>query len=334
MHGLWQDVLELPGSLQTTLDRSDGFADVAAELRRPAVDRVVATGNGAAFYVALGLGLASLETAAGPPVAAVPAGLIAAGRFAWRPGDLLLAVSSSGELRDLVDPILADRLPVPYVTITSSPESTIARGARARALVHVLEQRAVTHTQAYCGNVAAALAVWAAATDDAALAAAVAGAPEAIARRLDALAPAGADAVAGLPTAAIAFGAGAGWAAALETALLLKEVSCVPAEGQEAREGATSGMMGLRAGCLAVGIRTGSPLDAEAELQCAERGATVVAIDGGREPRLAQIASFPESVALAIALAERAGLDVDDPDWTAAYYRTARTNDDVAPAAD
>ena len=74
----------------------------------------------------------------------------------------------------------------------------------------------------------------------------LAGAPEAAARAVAeaeawgaeperALAPA-------LPPAAIVVGGGPAWAAALELALMLKEISRIPAEGVETREGATSAM--------------------------------------------------------------------------------------------
>ena len=79
------------------------------------------------------------------------------------------------------------------------------------------------------------------------------------------------------PPVAIAFGSGPGWASALESALLLKEVAGVPAEGVETREGATSAMMALRPGYLALSLPTGpDPLIDEAEAICGGRGATVV----------------------------------------------------------
>lgn len=330
---LWADVLEVPESLQTTLDRSEGFAAVAEQLRNPEVRRVVATGNGAAYYVAHALWLASLQATAGPPVIAVPAGVIASGEFAWRPGDLPLVVSSSGELRDLVELIRQGLLDVPYVAVSSMPDSTIATHAAAAAIVHVRSQRAVTHTQAYCGNLAATLAIWAAATADKSLRGAVAAVPEVTAQAIEAADPTSALPADADPAAGIAFGAGPGWSAALEAALLLKELGRLPCEGQEAREGATSGMTGLGDDCLAVSIRTGSPLQLETEQQCAERGALVVPIDAGDDGRLAAITGFPGSVALAIAVAERKGLDVDEPAWTAAYYKTARTAADSTRSA-
>jgi glucosamine 6-phosphate synthetase-like amidotransferase/phosphosugar isomerase protein len=52
----------------------------------------------------------------------------------------------------------------------------------------------------------------------------------------------------GTPTAAIAYGTGPAWAAALETALLVKEVARIPCEGVETREGVTAAMTGLSTG--------------------------------------------------------------------------------------
>jgi hypothetical protein len=80
---------------------------VAAAAALPGSDRVsraVATGNGAADHVAHALWLASLDSrGAGLPIVAVPCGLAARPAFRWRPGDALLAVSSSGEFRKVVE---------------------------------------------------------------------------------------------------------------------------------------------------------------------------------------------------------------------------------------
>lgn len=71
--GLWADVREVPDALAATLATADGVADAAALLRDDGVQRVVAVGNGAAYYVAHALWLASLEgSAAGPALVAVP----------------------------------------------------------------------------------------------------------------------------------------------------------------------------------------------------------------------------------------------------------------------
>jgi fructoselysine-6-P-deglycase FrlB-like protein len=336
--GIWRDLCETPAAIQETLDRADGFDETAALIRRDGVRRIVATGNGAAYYVAHALWLSSLACERpGPPVVAVPGGLMAKGRFHWRPGDLLLAISSSGEFRDVVEAVELGA-PRPYVAITAQPESTIGAGADSRVLISVPNQRAVTHTQVFCAGLVGALAVWARAVADLQLADAVSRAAEVCER---ALAAAGAwtqaDALGALarPAAAIAFGSGQAWTAALETALLLREVARVPAEGAETREGGTSSMFGLSRGHLAVSVGPhADPLVLEAEAHCRGAGATVVNVpeDGEAPPQLGAIASFPGSVVLSAELGLRAGLDVDEPAWVPAYYETARAATPGEPA--
>jgi glucosamine 6-phosphate synthetase-like amidotransferase/phosphosugar isomerase protein len=324
--GLWRDVTELPSSLATTLE-DRGRGNVSALLGAEDVRRVVASGNGAAYYVAVALWLASLEGAPGPEVVAVPSGLLARGAFAWRPGDVLLAVSSSGEFRDLVEAIDAG-VPTPYAAVTANAESTLGSRAGARALVSVPNQRAVTHTQAFCGAVVAALAVWAEVTRDSALEAALGRVPGELERSI-ARARTWVDerSIVEAETA-IVFGSGPAWAGALEAALLLKEVAGIPTEGVETREGATSAMMSLRQGALAVSLPTVAedPLLAEAEEICAGQGATVLRAPtlAAADRRLAAVSTFPAAAALAGRLGIERGLDVDLPAWTEAYYRVAR----------
>lgn len=321
---LWQETRAIPEALAATV--GSPVSDVAALLGAPSTRRVVATGNGAAYYAAVALWLAALESAAGPEVVAVPAGLLARGAFRWRAGDVLLAFSTSGEMRDVIEALDAGA-PLPFAAITASPDSTIGRRAGALARVTVASQDAVTHTQGLCGNVAAALAAWAELTGDAPLADAVRDAPESVARA-GTQAEDWADQLPALdPAAAVVFGTRTAWAAALEGALLLKEVAGAPAEGVETREGATSAMYALGPGHLVVSLRGGDdPLAAEAEAICAARGATVVQAPGRAlaDPRLALLTTFPALVALAARIGVERGLDVDSPAWIDAYYAVAR----------
>jgi fructoselysine-6-P-deglycase FrlB-like protein len=324
--GLWQDTCELPETLARTLAARDGVAETASLLGGRAVHRIVASGNGAAYYVALALWLASLESSGGHEFVAVPSGLLARGGFRWRPGDAFLAVSSSGEFRDLVEAVEGGA-PAPYAALTANAVSTLGGRAGARVLVTVSNQRAVTHTQAFCGAVLAGLALWAEITSDSSLRDALESAPGAVAA---ALAPAqrwAEEAEAVAASAAIAFGSGPAWAAALEAALLLKEVAGVPAEGVETREGATSAMMALQPGQLALSLPTApDPLLDEAEDACRGRGAVVLRppIDTEADRRLAAITTFPAAVALSARIGLDRGLDVDRPAWTDEYYRVAR----------
>jgi fructoselysine-6-P-deglycase FrlB-like protein len=330
--GLWADVRELPGALDATLQAADGVAQAAELLRAGAVERVVATGNGAAYYVAHALWLASLESAAaGPPIVAVPCGIAVRDRFRWQPGDAVLAVSSSGEFRDVVE--IAQRAGGrPCVAITARADSSLATAASATVLQRVASQRAVTHTQAVAGAYASGLALWAALTDDAELTAVLSSASDAAARAVaeaeewarEALPAPGAP----TPAAAVVVGGGTAWAAALELALMLKEISRIPAEGVETREGATSAMFGRDRGHLMVSLDPpGDPLGEEALRLCAAAGATTLRLPRavGADERLAPITTLPAAAALSAELALAAGHDVDHPTWTDAYYETARS---------
>jgi fructoselysine-6-P-deglycase FrlB-like protein len=319
----------MPEALAATLDASDGVRETARALSGEGVRRVVVTGNGAAYYVALALSLASLESEpAGPELVAVPAGLVAQGRFRWRGGDRLLAISSSGEFRDVIEAVEAGA-PRPFGAITATAGSSLARLADARALQVVRGQRAVTHTQALAGGLALGLAVWAEMSRDAALARVVADAPAAVARAIEAASAWAPGVLDGRqpPASSICFGGGPAWAAAVETALLLKEVARVPCEGTETREGATSAMFGLARGHLALSLATRDDqgLD-ESERLCARAGADVLRLPGGElaDGRIALMTALPAGVAVAAELALAAGHDVDEPAWTAAYYETAR----------
>jgi fructoselysine-6-P-deglycase FrlB-like protein len=325
--GLWADVRGIPDALAATLDAADGVAEAAAVLRGDGIRRVVATGNGAAYYVAHALWLAALESAgAGPPIVAVPCGVAARDRFRWQPGDVLLAVSSSGEFREVVE--LARRGDRPCIAITAGAESSLAGAATVPVVQRVLTQRAVTHTQALCGAYLCALAVWAATSADDDLAAVVDGAG-AVAAQAVAAAERWIASLAGVqpPTAAVVAGGGPAWAAALELALMLKEVTRVPAEGVETREGATSSMFGLGPGHLMVSLDAADdPLGQEAMRLCAAAGATTLRLPvvPAVDARLALLSLLPHSAALAADLALKAGHDVDRPGWTEAYYATAR----------
>lgn len=325
--GLWADLVLTPGTITLTAGRAEGFDDVAALLTAPGVRRVVVTGNGAQWHVALALWLAWLQLP-DPPVEmlAVPGGLVARGAFPWRTGDRLLALSSSGEFRDVIEAIDAGA-PRPIAAITATADSTIGRAADARAMVVVDTLRARTHTQGYAGSLVAGLAVLARMSRDAALADAASGAGA----RMSPLV----DAAARLPVhegprphAGVCVGTGPAWPAALHTALCLREVSILPVDGYETREGATTGRFATVPGDIAVTVPgpRPDPLLAEAADILSEGGAQVVALPGdpGADPRLAPAMALPHALALAIDLAQAAGLDPDAPAWSGAYDRTSR----------
>jgi fructoselysine-6-P-deglycase FrlB-like protein len=327
---LWADTLAIPAAITATLDAADGFEAVAALLGD--ARRVVVSGNGAAWYVALGLWLATLEGPPLPaPLVAVPAGVLASGRFGWHPGDVLLAVSASGELRDLIE--IADHAPR-LGLITASPGSSLALRAHAVATTRLSNPAAFTHSQAYAANFVAGLAILGLWRRDEELGALAASASDAVAASIEASMYWPGELR--LPRMLTFLGTGCGWAAALEGALLAREVGRVPAEGTETREGATSSMFAMGAEDLVVYLPLrGDPLVDEAARVCAGTGAQVIRAPGcdAGDPRLAPLLAFPATVRLAIALADTQGLDPDAPETAAAYYATARQRG-AAPSAE
>jgi fructoselysine-6-P-deglycase FrlB-like protein len=328
--GLWRDTERIPESLAATLRGRDGFGEVAALLTRPGTRRVIVSGSGASYYVALAMWLASLHT--GDPlseVVPVPSGLLARDAFKWQRGDVLLAVSSSGEARDLIEATESKFLPRPFAAITANPGGSVSRGADATAVTAVVQQAAITHTQAFCAAVAASLGILAIATRDQELDRALDHLPGACQRSIDMTRQwaAGALATITTPPATMVFGTGPAWAGALEGALLLKEVARIPSEGSETREGATTAMTGLLPNHLAVSLAfTGDPLAEEAELVCRSIPCQLLRVpsEEGVDRRLAAVSTFAPLVALAIDLALRAGWDADNPEWYSRYERTAR----------
>jgi fructoselysine-6-P-deglycase FrlB-like protein len=294
----------------------------------------VASGNGASWYVALTLWLASLGSDAGPHVVAVPAGLLAAPAWRWRRGDVLLAISSSGELNDL---LAAQAVigPSRSVAITSNAASSIGRAAGTVVVSASAGQRSHTHTRSYVAATVAAIALWAELCDDGALRGALGSAAEHARNALDAAPAWAVEVLREAPTDAIAFGPGDGWAAALETALLLREVGGIPAEGHEAREGATSATFALTHTSLAVSCAMRDDVQARgAERACADAGAIVIALPDTPGPRaLDAIVSLPYAVALAIRVGQLRGLDVDRPGWADRYYATVRSPASARQAA-
>jgi glucosamine--fructose-6-phosphate aminotransferase (isomerizing) len=329
---LWQDALGIPAAIEATLNDRTGIEEAAGFLRTARPGRIVASGNGASWYVALALWLASLGSE-GPELLAVPAGLLGSRAWRWRDGDVLLAISSSGELNDLIA-AQAALGPGRSVAITSNAGSSIGRAAAARAVVASEGQRSHTHTRSYCGSLAAGLAVVAAIGGDAALEGVLGSAARWVAEALRAAPAWLGDLPPGLgPSNAVVFGAGGAWPAALETALLLKEVAGVPAEGGEAREGATSATFGLSSTSLAVAVPTDSDAQTAGAIDaCAATGARAVVLPQvrGAPAVLSPVTSFPYALALAAWIADARGLDVDRPAWAERYYSTVRS---TAPGA-
>ena len=329
---LWQDAQELPASLSDTIDGLGSTSELADLLSRPSLRRIVATGNGASWYAANAFWLASLTATIPAEVTCVPAGLLAANAFNWRQGDVLLAFSSSGKLRDVREAVEASPPGYrgPFGLITADADSPLGRAAGAHALVVVRHQRAVTHTQAYLGAGLVALDLVGRLSGDKSIRDAVRSVPELLDRQIgeasewvEGLADDGLQ----VPVAALSFGTRHAWPAAMEAALLLKETSILPAEGMETREGATTGMYALSASHLVLGLGLGAAdhLVGEALKICSAAGARTLRVDApeGASELVGMATLFLHPLALSIRLALNQGRDPDHPGWYAAYQETA-----------
>ena len=329
--GLWRDVDDLLRRLVEQRSHDDGRPgrEVAALLGGDGVRRVVASGNGAAYYVAVALWLASLEGArrsAGRGGAERPPCARRVRLAAWRRP---ARVSSSGEFRDLVEAIDAGA-PAPYAAVTANAGSTLGSRAAARALVSVPNQlRRDAHTGVLWrrrggaprlgeGHVRSGTSTRRSDGSPTELERTIAGRPAWVderrrGRRRDRRRLRQRPRVGG------------------------RAGGRPPPEGGRRRsrrrasrpaEGATSAMMALRPGALALSLPRPPTTRCwtEAEAICAGRGATVLRAPGGAtaDRRLAAVSTFPAAAALSARLGLDRGLDIDAPDWTDAYYRAAR----------
>jgi glucosamine--fructose-6-phosphate aminotransferase (isomerizing) len=143
------------------------------------------------------------------------------------------------------------------------------------------------------------------------------------------------------------FGAGCAYAAALETALKMKEMAILHAEGAETWEMASGPAIITGSHTLCVALSTGGPQDASTA-QVAEHthswGAPLIeigpqaAIESGAAPAwhipvaapryesFASLALVPAAALLAYRLARARGFDPNHPDWRERYHSQGMTH--------
>lgn len=274
------EIAEIPRALQDTLAALRG-ADFSA-CRRPfrSARRLLAVGCGTAYHAALGL--RSLLEGEGVPLSCRPASEVAG--LAAGAGDLLVAVSQSGETADTLAAARAARARGAFVlAVTNVGQSSLAALADCAAVLCAGPEIAVAATKSY--NCQLLCLYFLAAR----ILACRRGAPPAWAGALDAL-PAAAErafgcfpAVEQLAEAAAGargmyfLGRGADVATALEGALKVKEIAYLAAEGLPAGE--------LKHGPLAL-VEEGFPVallsTVRAHIRKCEAAAAEVAARGGR----------------------------------------------------
>jgi len=328
------EIAEQPAALTRLADRETASIErIAAALRsRPAQYVVIAargSSDNAARYAQHVFGLLC-----GLPVALATPSLLTLYDAPLRlTGALVIGISQSGASPDVVRVIAEGAAQgCPTLAITNDPDSDLAHAAGEVIALHAGPERSVAATKTYTSSLfAIALLVAALATDEAAMAG-VRAVPDAVARQL----ARGADAEA-LALAAAAWdrcavvGRGANYATAFEAALKIKELTGIVAEPYSPAD--------LMHGPIAV-VRGGFPLLAFApsgptmegmhELARAARarGASVAIASDlpditahgepllGLEPGpdwLSPLVAVVPTQILAVAIAERRGIDVDRP---------------------
>ena len=328
------EIAEQPAALTRLAERESATIErIAASLRDQGLRYVVIAARGssdnAARYAQHVFGLTC-----GLPVALATPSLLTLYDAPLRlNGALVVGISQSGASPDVVRVIAEGAAQGrPTLAITNDPDSALARAAADVVPLHAGQERSVAATKTYTSSLLAiALLAAALAGDDEAFAQARA-LPDAVARQIER----GADAEA-LAAAAAAWercavvGRGANYATAFETALKIKELTGVVAEpyspadllhgpiavvrgGSPLLAIAPSGptMQGMRELLVAARARGASVAVMSDQPDLAARGEPFVSLE--RQPDwLSPLVAVVPAQILAVAIAERRGIDVDHP---------------------
>ncbi len=342
------EIHESPDAIRETLQEvQPAAAEAAASLRERKPKRIFLIGNGTSLYSSMaaaytGRALAKAEDAA---VIAWPAGDFRYFMPCLGKSDAVIGLSASGEFRDVLAVFEKLRGEVPCIGITHVPGSSITRVADHIIFSRGGVSRVPVMTKTYVSTLTAAhlllLEYFEADRsyrDDLMQAAersarAIAAAEEC----LPSLVP-----VIAKMEHAFYFGAGCAYAAALETALKMKEMAIFHAEGSETWEMASGPATRVSADTFCVGLETGDRTDEDtiAGLQHArEWGARTLEVgpraDAGgwhfpvEAPRyqgFASLALVPPLALLAYRVARERGHTPDHPKWRERYLSQGMTH--------
>jgi glucosamine--fructose-6-phosphate aminotransferase (isomerizing) len=324
-----REVAEIPEAAARFLAGTQGHVAAAAGALRGRDPSLLATvARGSSDHAATYLKYA-VELVAGVPVASVGPSIASVYGRTLRLGDAAcIAISQSGRSPDIVGMLSAARAGrAVTIAITNSEESLLAAEAEFCLPLLAGPEYSIAATKTCVLSVLAGLALLTEWRDDAALRAALAGAPQALALALrldwsplaERLAEAG---------AAYVLGRGPGYAVACEAALKLKETCALHAEAYSAAEVLHGPAALVQAGfpVLALGLadRALPHVTTTAE-RLAAQGADVFLTGGtaagavtlpsvpGLHPLLAPLALQVAFYAFVEGLARRRGLDPDTP---------------------
>lgn len=345
---IMRDIMDTPGSLRDTLARIGDAGDaLAATLLARGARRLIAVGSGTSYYAAAAS--AYLHNCLIPPdhtlVGAAPTGDYTLYPAPLSAADAVVGVSVSGEVVDLLDLFETLRGRHRLVGITNAPDSTLAQLADDLLVTQAGKSMVPTSTKTFTTTVAALYLLWLGLLKRQ-------GAEEAagsLQRELHAMPDLLAQSLVELrrridgPAERLArcgrifiIGAGPCWAVAQEAALVLKEVSNVPAEAVQMREMAqgTTSVVDASVGVIAVNP-PGPGEDAGRRMLalCEQAGATTLEIGAGPgalrvgvpcPDLLTPVIYAGPLFILASELAVRRGVDADHPHWEAAYLGATR----------
>ncbi len=335
------EVRETPGAIRATLAETAHAAKAAAAaIHERMPRRIYLIGNGTSLYSSMAAGYIAraLAPADGPLVLALPAGDFRYFPPALNRHDIVVGISASGEFRDVLAVFERLRGQCLCIGITHVPGSSITHLAHLTLLSSGGPSQVPVMTKTYASTLTAAAMLLLEyfdapepyAHDLAAAADRCAAALAAAERVLPELVP-----VVAAFEHAFYFGAGSGYAAALEGALKLKEMALLHAEGSETWEMASgpATIVGAHTACVA--LYTGGPGDAattEGARHARKWGARVVEVGPSaaagdlhlpiaapRYDAFAPLALVPPLALLAYRVAQARGATPDTPAWRERY---------------
>ncbi len=350
---IMRDIRDIPSTLRDTLEGIGDESDrLASALLERGARRFVAIGNGTSYYASLASAYLH-NMLVGPDktiVLAAPTGDFRHYPAPLAESDAVVGVSVSGEVVDLLELFEQVRGKYRLVGITNEPASSLTRLVDDVLVTRAKPSVVPTSTKTFVASVAALYLLWLGILRHQGVAAAdslqeqlfalpglaeqgIASAEQQVATAAAQLAPC---------RRIFVMGAGPAWAVAQEAALVLKEVSNVPAEPLQQREMAqgTTSVVDATVGVIAVNPPGAAQrMGRELLAQCADLGA--VTLEVGDAPAglmveaachdlLTPILYCGPLFVLANELAAQRGVDADHPHWQEGHLRMTRRAADHA----
>jgi glutamine---fructose-6-phosphate transaminase (isomerizing) len=343
-----REIRELPAAIRATLRAMRPSAvGAASAIRERSPRRVYVIGNGTSFYAALAVSYTAraLARPEDPSVLAMMSGDFRYFTPALGTGDAVVGVTASGEFRDVLAAFQQLEGRCLRIGITHVPGSSITRLADATLIGGGGPSQVPVTTKTYASTLTAAhllmLELYSASEDSFADLEASADRAAAAISEAEKLVPDLVPELSGLEHA-FCFGAGSGYAAALEGALKMKEMPLLHAEGSETWEMASgpSTMVDERALCVA--LYTGSEGDeatASVARHARDWGARVIDIGPDapaddmhlpvavpHKEAFASLALVAPLYLLAYRIARARDIDPEKPHWRERYHAQGMTH--------